>query len=175
LSCYVTEHEGVAGNVDQVMTEEQLETLRRQISVYSTICQQLVEMHKASVSQQAALPGKLQSCLGSWCLGRTFYIRNRGAESLIAVGFREWFRRLHRVAILQGQASTLGGLGHGGSGGIRFAVAVWFVIKNVDLHECGGGPCVDGHGGTGSEFSFFYGTNDGRGTWLRWDNGNVNA
>ncbi|KAG0567598.1 hypothetical protein KC19_7G146900 [Ceratodon purpureus] len=43
----------------QVMTEEQLETLRRQISVYSTICQQLVEMHKASVSQQAALPGML--------------------------------------------------------------------------------------------------------------------
>nr|PNR48191.1 hypothetical protein PHYPA_012666 [Physcomitrium patens] len=43
----------------QVMTEEQLETLRRQISVYATICQQLVEMHKASVSQQASLPGIL--------------------------------------------------------------------------------------------------------------------
>nr|PNR39691.1 hypothetical protein PHYPA_019970 [Physcomitrium patens] len=45
----------------QVMTEEQLETLRRQISVYATICQQLVEMHKASVSQQASLPGILAS------------------------------------------------------------------------------------------------------------------
>jgi len=43
----------------QVMTEEQLETLRRQISVYATICQQLVEMHKASVSQQSSLPGIL--------------------------------------------------------------------------------------------------------------------
>jgi len=43
----------------QVMTEEQLETLRRQISVYATICQQLVEMHKASVSQQSTLPGIL--------------------------------------------------------------------------------------------------------------------
>lgn len=43
----------------QVMTEEQLETLRRQISVYATICQQLVEMHKASVSQQSTLPGQL--------------------------------------------------------------------------------------------------------------------
>lgn len=40
------------------MTEEQLETLRRQISVYATICQQLVEMHKASVSQQSTLPGQ---------------------------------------------------------------------------------------------------------------------
>ncbi|KAH9533659.1 hypothetical protein CY35_18G063500 [Sphagnum magellanicum] len=41
----------------QVMTEEQLETLRRQISVYATICKQLVEMHKASLSQQSSLPG----------------------------------------------------------------------------------------------------------------------
>lgn len=47
----------------QVMTEEQLETLRRQISVYATICQQLVEMHKASVSQQSTLPGQLQLLL----------------------------------------------------------------------------------------------------------------
>ncbi|CAM6105201.1 unnamed protein product [Calypogeia fissa] len=41
----------------QVMTDEQLETLRRQISVYSTICHQLVEMHKASVSAQTSLAG----------------------------------------------------------------------------------------------------------------------
>jgi hypothetical protein len=41
----------------QVMTDEQLETLRRQISVYSTICHQLVEMHKASVSAQSTLAG----------------------------------------------------------------------------------------------------------------------
>lgn len=37
----------------QVMTTSQLETLRRQICVYSTICSQLVEMHKA-MSQQAS-------------------------------------------------------------------------------------------------------------------------
>ncbi|KAL3685101.1 hypothetical protein R1sor_003123 [Riccia sorocarpa] len=43
----------------QVMTDEQLETLRRQISVYSTICQQLVEMHKASVSAQSSLAGMM--------------------------------------------------------------------------------------------------------------------
>ncbi|KAG0582182.1 hypothetical protein KC19_3G040400 [Ceratodon purpureus] len=47
---------GLWADQHAVMTDEQLETLRRQISVYSTICQQLVEMHKASVPQQAALP-----------------------------------------------------------------------------------------------------------------------
>eukprot|EP00249_Psilotum_nudum_P016282 c25757_g3_i2 orf=575-1642(-) len=41
----------------QVMTDEQLETLRRQISAYATICQQLVEMHKAVMAQQSAIPG----------------------------------------------------------------------------------------------------------------------
>ncbi|KAH8960195.1 hypothetical protein BDL97_06G119800 [Sphagnum fallax] len=40
-----------------VMTEEQLEALRRQISVYATICQQLVEMHKASLSKELSAPG----------------------------------------------------------------------------------------------------------------------
>lgn len=35
-----------------VMTKKQMETLRRQISAFSTICSQLVEMHKA-MSQQA--------------------------------------------------------------------------------------------------------------------------
>jgi hypothetical protein len=41
-----------------VMTEEQLEALRRQISVYATICQQLVEMHKASLSKEISAPGQ---------------------------------------------------------------------------------------------------------------------
>lgn len=40
---------------NQAMTEFQLETLRRQICVYSTICSQLVEMHKV-ISQQASTP-----------------------------------------------------------------------------------------------------------------------
>lgn len=30
----------------KVMTDDQLETLRKQIAVYATICEQLVEMHK---------------------------------------------------------------------------------------------------------------------------------
>eukprot|EP00249_Psilotum_nudum_P016276 c25757_g1_i2 orf=3-470(-) len=41
----------------QVMTEEQLEILRRQISAYATICQQLVELHKAIMVQQTTLTG----------------------------------------------------------------------------------------------------------------------
>lgn len=42
---------------EQVMTEEQLETLRRQISVYATICQQLVHMHRAVVLQMDPMRG----------------------------------------------------------------------------------------------------------------------
>ncbi|KAH9314597.1 hypothetical protein KI387_023224, partial [Taxus chinensis] len=40
-------------NSQLVMTKKQMDTLRRQISVFSTICSQLVEMHKA-MSQQAS-------------------------------------------------------------------------------------------------------------------------
>ncbi|XP_008812362.1 WUSCHEL-related homeobox 8-like [Phoenix dactylifera] len=41
----------------KVMTDEQMEVLRRQISVYATICEQLVEMHKAVTAQQDSLAG----------------------------------------------------------------------------------------------------------------------
>ncbi|KAF6154358.1 hypothetical protein GIB67_026814 [Kingdonia uniflora] len=40
----------------KVMTDEQMEILRRQISVYATICEQLVEMHK-SITNQHDLSG----------------------------------------------------------------------------------------------------------------------
>lgn len=36
----------------KVMTDEQMEILREQIAVYATICEQLVEMHKALTAQQ---------------------------------------------------------------------------------------------------------------------------
>ncbi|KAK6924576.1 Homeobox domain [Dillenia turbinata] len=36
----------------KVMTDEQMEILRKQIAVYATICEQLVEMHKAITAQQ---------------------------------------------------------------------------------------------------------------------------
>ncbi|KAE8703848.1 WUSCHEL-related homeobox 13 [Hibiscus syriacus] len=36
----------------KVMTDEQLETLRNQIAVYASICEQLVEMHKNLTAQQ---------------------------------------------------------------------------------------------------------------------------
>uniref|UniRef100_A0A5B7AJ77 Putative WUSCHEL-related homeobox 8 n=1 Tax=Davidia involucrata TaxID=16924 RepID=A0A5B7AJ77_DAVIN len=46
-------HQNVGGGIYvKVMTDEQMELLRRQISVYATICEQLVEMHKAFTSQQ---------------------------------------------------------------------------------------------------------------------------
>ncbi|KAH0463007.1 hypothetical protein IEQ34_007589 [Dendrobium chrysotoxum] len=41
----------------KVMTDEQMEILRRQIAVYATICEQLVEMHKAVSAQQDSLAG----------------------------------------------------------------------------------------------------------------------
>ncbi|XP_010935303.1 WUSCHEL-related homeobox 8 [Elaeis guineensis] len=51
--------EGMAEGVlyVKVMTDEQMEVLRRQISVYATICEQLVEMHKAVTAQQDSLAG----------------------------------------------------------------------------------------------------------------------
>ena len=36
----------------KVMTDEQMELLRRQISAYATICDQLVQMHKSITFQQ---------------------------------------------------------------------------------------------------------------------------
>lgn len=42
----------------KVMTDEQMEVLRKQISIYATICEQLVEMHKAVTAQQDSLAGK---------------------------------------------------------------------------------------------------------------------
>ncbi|KAK9284929.1 hypothetical protein L1049_024110 [Liquidambar formosana] len=36
----------------KVMTDEQMEVLRKQIAVYGSICEQLVEMHKALTAQQ---------------------------------------------------------------------------------------------------------------------------
>ncbi|PKI57029.1 hypothetical protein CRG98_022533 [Punica granatum] len=48
---------GVAGGANgvpyvKVMTDEQLETLRKQIAIYASICEQLVEMHKTLTAQQ---------------------------------------------------------------------------------------------------------------------------
>ncbi|MCI31780.1 WUSCHEL-related homeobox 13-like, partial [Trifolium medium] len=36
--------------VKNVMTDEQIETLRKQIAAYGTICEQLVQMHKTLFS-----------------------------------------------------------------------------------------------------------------------------
>ncbi|WOL18914.1 hypothetical protein Cni_G27711 [Canna indica] len=41
----------------KVMTDEQMEVLRRQIAIYGTICEQLVEMHKAVTAHHDSLAG----------------------------------------------------------------------------------------------------------------------
>ncbi|CAJ1973133.1 unnamed protein product [Sphenostylis stenocarpa] len=43
---------GIGSLYVKVMTDEQMELLRQQISVYATICEQLVEMHRAVTTQQ---------------------------------------------------------------------------------------------------------------------------
>ena len=43
----------------KVMTDEQLETLRKQIAVYATICEQLIEMHRTLSAQQDLAGGSL--------------------------------------------------------------------------------------------------------------------
>lgn len=43
---------GGAGMYVKVMTDEQYETLRKQIAIYGTICERLVEMHKTLTAQQ---------------------------------------------------------------------------------------------------------------------------
>ncbi|KAG8383713.1 hypothetical protein BUALT_Bualt04G0042500 [Buddleja alternifolia] len=42
---------GGGGMFVKVMTDEQMEVLRKQIAVYATICEQLVELHKSLTSQ----------------------------------------------------------------------------------------------------------------------------
>ncbi|KAG6475732.1 hypothetical protein ZIOFF_064961 [Zingiber officinale] len=43
---------------EAVMTDEQMEILRRQIAAYATICEQLVEMHKAVTARRDSLAGQ---------------------------------------------------------------------------------------------------------------------
>jgi hypothetical protein len=42
----------------KVMTDEQMEVLRKQISIYATICEQLVEMHRALTEHQDPIAGR---------------------------------------------------------------------------------------------------------------------
>ncbi|XP_062207256.1 WUSCHEL-related homeobox 8-like [Phragmites australis] len=41
----------------KVMTDEQMEVLRKQISIYATICEQLVDMHRALTEHQDSIAG----------------------------------------------------------------------------------------------------------------------
>jgi hypothetical protein len=42
-----------------VMTDEQVEVLRKQISIFATICDQLIEMHDGHAAHQGSIAGML--------------------------------------------------------------------------------------------------------------------
>ncbi|VAH57546.1 unnamed protein product [Triticum turgidum subsp. durum] len=41
----------------KVITDEQIEVLRKQISIYAIICEQLIEMHRALTTHQDSIAG----------------------------------------------------------------------------------------------------------------------
>lgn len=43
----------------KVMTDEQMEVLRKQIAIYATICEQLVDLHKSLTSHHDLAGGSL--------------------------------------------------------------------------------------------------------------------
>jgi len=57
----------------KVMTDEQLETLRKQIAVYGTICDQLIEMHR-TLSAQQDLAGPYFLPLLFFCLCKNYQL-----------------------------------------------------------------------------------------------------
>ena len=60
---------GGGGMFVKVMTDEQMEVLRKQIACYATICEQLVELHK-SLTSQTDLAGNFVKHL--FCITLTF-------------------------------------------------------------------------------------------------------
>ncbi|KAH0894099.1 hypothetical protein HID58_056528 [Brassica napus] len=65
-------------NPMKVMTDEQLETLRKQIAIYATICERLVEMHKTLTSQQdLAGGGRMVSLYADPSIGHKMTARQR--------------------------------------------------------------------------------------------------
>lgn len=76
----------------KVMTDEQLEILRTQIAVYATICDQLVEMHKAFSSQQdlaGARLGNLYCDPLVTAVGHKFTVRQRWTPTAIQLEILE--------------------------------------------------------------------------------------
>ncbi|KAF8101086.1 hypothetical protein N665_0210s0021 [Sinapis alba] len=61
----------------KVMTDEQLETLRKQIAIYATICERLVEMHKTLTSQQDLAGGRLGGLYADPTIGHKMTARQR--------------------------------------------------------------------------------------------------
>ncbi|KAL0726072.1 hypothetical protein Bca4012_022165 [Brassica carinata] len=61
----------------KVMTDEQLETLRKQIAIYATICERLVEMHKTLTSQQDLAGVRLGGLYADPTIGHKMTARQR--------------------------------------------------------------------------------------------------
>lgn len=79
----------------QVMTDEQIETLQKQIRAYSTICNQLVEMHKA-MSQQHP------SALSSFLIGQhTLYDLASGTPTFRTSARQRWTPSQIQLQILE--------------------------------------------------------------------------
>lgn len=77
----------------KVMTDEQIEVLRRQISIYATICEQLVVMHKAFISQQETLAGMK--------FGTTFFNPSASAEVPKVTARQRWIPTSMQLQILE--------------------------------------------------------------------------
>ncbi|KAJ4866912.1 WUSCHEL-related homeobox 13 [Raphanus sativus] len=61
----------------KVMTDEQLETLRKQIAIYATICERLVEMHKTLTSHQDLAGVRLGGLYADPTIGHKMTARQR--------------------------------------------------------------------------------------------------
>ncbi|KAB5557785.1 hypothetical protein DKX38_008694 [Salix brachista] len=93
----------------KVMTDEQMEMLRKQISVYATICEQLVEMHKALSAQQdfaGASYAVIILCLAIDCLcmrlGNPYFCDPLLSSSVHKIGSRQrWTPKPAQLEILE--------------------------------------------------------------------------
>ncbi|KAL0698414.1 hypothetical protein Bca4012_054536 [Brassica carinata] len=68
---------GSGGMYVKVMTDEQLETLRKQIAIYGTICERLVEMHKTLTSQQDLAGGRMGGLYADTSIGHKIKMTGR--------------------------------------------------------------------------------------------------
>ncbi|XP_047311479.1 WUSCHEL-related homeobox 8-like isoform X2 [Impatiens glandulifera] len=88
---------GGNGMFVKVMTDEQLETLRKQIAAYATICEQLIEMHKSLTSHP-----ELSGGVGGARLGALYcdpFVTSAGHK--IITGRQRWTPTAVQLQILE--------------------------------------------------------------------------